>query len=884
MPHDTAKTRAPQGVFPYLSRRDALQWGATSLTGAAATFPAEGHAPEVAPSYTQTVGDGQLHIYAISNRAIRVRFAKDGVLPPSPTLLSHKVVPLAGQARTKDSVTLDLRQIKCRIKTSDGTLSFFDAAGKPLLRELPDARHLVSSTVQGEATFIATQEFHSPSDERLYGTGQFQDGFLNLRGLSRRLTQVNTQISLPFLLSSKGYGLLWHNAGMVELNPGDRTVVPDRVAYDAKSAAVNVTTTAGTANITRNLAAFEGTFDVPQSGRYSFLLDVGQAMANKHYVEIDGKVLTDVASLWLPPTTSFFAELATGLHKLKIIGDAKDRPSLRFALVRDATVLCSPVADAIDYVVIAGPSAEDIIAEYRRLTGHAPMMPKWAYGYIHCRERYKSSEEILANVREFRSRKIPMDVIVQDWQYWGKYGWNAMRFDEADYPDPAGLIASLHSMKTRFMLSVWSKVDQQSDLGKSLAARGCFIPDTTWIDFFDKRAAGLYWGAMSHQLLSLGVDAWWQDATEPENDDLVGRKTAAGIGNKVRLQYPLEVSRTVYEGQRRDAPDRRVMILTRSAFPGQQRFASATWSGDIGCDWDTLKRQIPAGLNMMAAGYPYWTVDAGGFFRPGNSQYTDPAYHELFIRWLQYATFLPLMRVHGYQSQTEPWRYGEDVERRARALIEWRYRLLPYIYSNAAAVTRKGSSLMRPLVMDFADDAKALDQTHSYMFGKALHIAPVFRAGVSQWDVYLPQTKGGWYDFWTGEHRDAGATHVVDAPLDRVPVHARAGSILPIGPVVQSTADGDGRGITLKVFAGSDGTFDLYEDEGTNYRYEKGKFSTIRVHWNNKARTLSLATRSGSFRGMLDHRTFEVELVERNVPPKTISTIQYDGGPRTVML
>ncbi len=886
MQHRRSKDHEPMGRYPNVSRRDALQWGATGLAGATVALSANGYAQEVAPSYTLGLEGGQLCIYALGNRAIRVRFAQSHALPPSPMLLSGKGVSFTGRTRTRDSETLVLPHIRCTVKTNDGTLTFFDATGKTILSELPGARRLAPSTVHGEATFVASQGFFSPSDERLYGTGQFQDGFLNLRGLSRRLTQVNTQISLPFLLSSKGYGLLWHNAGMVDLNPGDRTVVPERVAYDAKAAAVSVTTTAGAANITRNLAAFERTFDVPQNGRYGFQLDVGQAMANKHYVEIDGVAVVDAASLWLPPTTSFFAELSAGPHTLRIIGDSKDRPSLRFALVRDATVLRSPVADAVDFVVIAGPSAEDIIAEYRRLTGQAPMMPKWAYGYIHCRERYKSSEDILANVQEFRRRNIPMDVIVQDWQYWGKYGWNAMRFDEADYPNPRAMIADLHGMKTRYMLSVWSKIDPKSDLGKALAVRGCFIPDTTWIDFFDTRAADLYWGAMSHRLLSLGVDAWWQDATEPENDDLVGRKTAAGLGEKVRLQYPLQVNRTVYEGQRRDAPDRRVMILTRSAFPGQQRFASATWSGDIGCDWDTLKRQIPAGLNMMAAGYPYWTVDAGGFFRPGNSQYTDPAYHELFIRWLQLAVFLPLMRVHGYQTQTEPWHYGEAVERQARALIEWRYRLLPYIYSTAAAVTHKGSSLMRPLVMDFADDPMALDQTHSYMFGKALHIAPVFRAGISKWDVYLPTNQGGWYDFWTGEHRDGGTTHAVDAPLDRIPVHARAGSIVPLGPVVQSTPEATGHDLAIRVFAGADACFDLYEDEGTNYGYEKGAYTVIRFDWRDRTRRLRISAPHGRYPGMVEQRIFRLSVVDANKPeldrPETL--VRYAGKAKQIVL
>jgi alpha-D-xyloside xylohydrolase len=829
-----------------------------------------------APSFSQSLPDGRLDIYALSARAFRVRYSRGQQTAASTILLSDKTIELTGRDETATDTVLRLPHIRCRVRKGNGSLSFFDGDGALLLEELAGTRHLTASKVQGLDTDIAAQGFASPTDERLYGTGQFQDGFLNLRGLSRRLTQVNTQISLPFLLSSKGYGLLWHNTGMADLNPLDKTISPVRVPFEGGSATVSVTTTVGSAEVKRSFAAFEGPFEISVPGKYGFQLDVGAPMASKHYVEIDGKVVADFTNFWLPPTTSFFAELQAGKHSVRVIGDTKDNPSLSFARVKDATILRSPVSTGVDYIVIAGPAHEDIIAEYRNLTGHAPMMPKWAYGYIHCRERYRSSDEILANTREFRTRKIPMDVIVQDWQYWGKYGWNAMRFDEADYPDPAGMIGDLHKLNTRLMVSVWSKVDPASDVGKILTNRNCYIPGTTWVDFFNSDSAAAYWGAMSHRLLSLGIDSWWQDATEPENDDLAGRKTAAGPGETVRLQYPLYVNRTVYEGQRHDAPDRRVMILSRSAFFGQQRFSSATWSGDIGCDWETLKRQIPAGLNMMAAGYPYWTVDAGGFFRPGNSQYTDPTYHELFLRWLQYAGFLPLMRVHGYQTTTEPWHYGPEVEARTRAIIELRYRLLPYIYSMASQVTRKGSSLMRPLVMDFADDPAALDQAHSFMFGKAIHVAPVLKPGVKTWKVYLPKNNGGWHDFWTGEHRAGGAYYDVDAPLDRIPLHVRAGAIVPLGPVVQNTVEADGRGIILHVYGGADGTFELYEDEGTNYNYEKGQFSTIQCVWRNDTRELTISKRQGSFPGMLERRTFTVSLVGPGQEARNTS-VDYTG-------
>jgi alpha-D-xyloside xylohydrolase len=367
----------------------------------------------------------------------------------------------------------------------------------------------------------------------------------------------------------------------------------------------------------------------------------------------------------------------------------------------------------------------------------------------------------------------------------------------------------------------------------------------------------------------------------------VGRRTAAGRGERVRLAYPWHVTRTVYEGQRQALPSQRVMILTRSAFPGQHRHAAATWSGDIGNDWDTLKRQIPAGLNMAAAGYPYWTVDAGGFFRPGDGQYTDKAYHERLIRWFQYATFLPLQRVHGYMTDTEFWRYGDRVETVARQYLELRYRLLPYLYSVAHEVHAKGGAIMRPLVFDFPQDPQALDQAHSYLFGRALHVAPVFAPEVSSWPVYLPQSPGGWVDFWTGERRAGGRTHEVPSPLERVPLHLRAGTILPLGPVLQSTAEATGELIDLHVVPGRDGVFELYEDGGLDNAYEKGGFSVIRLSWDDRRGVLKLSSRHGRFDGMLKTRRFRLHRVCPGEPPlqsAPLREVVYTGHATEVRL
>jgi alpha-D-xyloside xylohydrolase len=835
--------------------------------------------------------EGTVEISSLSHRALRVR-----ILPPrtAATAPPASLMLLPGLDRppmkTRQGVgkmEFELPGIRCEVDEATGTLRFFDGKGKLLLSEAPDSRSLTPSRLGDEPVFIAEQGFKSPAGERLYGTGCFQDGAMDLRGLPRRLTQVNTQISLPFVLSSRGYGLLWHNNGMAELNPPQERVALNRVGTDGKTELVDVTTTTGNAQVERKGVSYEGVFRTGSAGRYAFLLDVGRGMGSRHSVEIDGKSCVEMANQWLPPTVGFVVELPAGEHRVRVNAEEQDKPSLHFGPARARTTWRSPVAEAIDYIVIAGPSADEVMEGYREITGATPMLPRWAYGYIHCRERFRSSQEIVDTLREFRRRKLPVDVMVQDWQYWGRHGWNAMRFDEAHYPDPAALVRDVHGLNARLMLSVWAKIARDTELGRATAAARHYIDGTDWVDFFDPKAAAFYWQQQRDRLLSLGIDAWWQDATEPENDDLVGRKTAAGRGERVRLAYPFHVTRAVYEGQRQAQPDQRVMILTRSAFPGQQRHASATWSGDIGNDWDTLKRQIPAGLNMAAAGYAYWTVDAGGFFRPGDGQFTDKAYHERFLRWFQYATFLPLQRVHGYMTDTEFWRYGEQVEAVSRQYLELRYRLLPYLYSVAHEVHAKGAPIMRPLVFDFPDDPQALDQAHSYLFGRALHVAPVLAPDVSSWPVYLPQSAGGWVDFWTGERRAGGRTHDVPSPLERIPLHLRAGSILPLGPVLQSTAEATGEVIDLLIVPGRDGAFDLYEDDGQGYAYEKGGFSVIGMSWDDQRGVLKLAPRRGSFDGMLKTRRFRLHRIGPGQPPLQSAPLQelvYTGGGTEVRL
>ncbi len=590
---------------------------------------------------------GLLVLKPMGKNVIRVQFSLSVIDENASLVFTEKVATPAFTVNESDSeLTLATAKMSVVVNRTTGALKFLDAQGKLLLAEEAGGRSLVPSTVQGEPTVIARQHFASPTDEFIFGTGQFQDGYMNIKGLTRRLTQVNTQISIPFIYSSKGYGLLWHNYGLTDFNPANTKVELSPVSSSGESITVEITTTEGTKKEVRQQAGFGGTFKVEKAGRYAVLLDVGQKMARKHSVIIDNKEIISFANYWLPPTASTFVDLEAGEHTVLINGDKNDKPTFFIRLTSNETVFQSPVSEGIDYVVFAG-KADEAIASYRQLSGAAPLMPIWSLGYIHCRERFRTQDEILQNTNEFRNRKLPMDLIVQDWQYWGKYGWNAMQFDEKDYPDPAKMVDSLHTLNTKLMVSVWSKVDPKCEVGKEMTAKNFYIPNTQWIDFMNPDAAACYWKNFSSRLLKpYKIDAWWQDATEPENDDLVGRKVINGStpGEKLRNIYPLFVTKTVYEGSRNDVPEKRVCILTRSAFSGLQRYASATWSGDIGHDWETLRRQIPAGLNYVITGLPYWTTDCGGFFRPAN-QYTDTTYHERFLRWFQYATFCPLQRV-----------------------------------------------------------------------------------------------------------------------------------------------------------------------------------------------------------------------------------------------
>ena len=531
----------------------------------------------------------------------------------------------------------------------------------------------------------------------------------------------------------------------------------------------------------------------------------------------------------------------------------------------------SEVGKAVDYYFMFGPTADGVIQDYRELTGAAPMMGRWLWGFWQCKERYASQKELIDVVTEYRKRGVPIDGVIQDWQYWKLDTWGSHEFDSTRYPDPAAMVKTLHGMNAHVLISVWPKFDLVTQNFKELEHAGAFyspmLPSVypkgqqKWYDPFNRNGRRIYWKQISKRLFKLGIDGWWLDATEPELSGKWGEfrtfRTAAGPGATAFNAYPLMTTTGVYEGQRAETDEKRVCILTRSAYAGQQRNAAITWSGDIRGNWDVFAKQIPAGLNFSISGIPYWNTDIGGFF---GGKTTDKKYQELFTRWFQFGAFNPMFRVHGSGVGKELWRWDEPTQKIWETYVRLRYRLLPYIYSVSWQVTSAGGTMMRPVMMDFANDPNALDVGDQYLFGPGVMVSPVTREGATSRSVYLPG-QNAWYDFWTGKREAGGRRVEAAAPIQTMPLYVRAGAIVPLGPVVQYVAEKPADPIEVRVYRGADGEFTLYEDEGDNYNYEKGAHATVLLTWNEAAGTLTIGARKGKFPGMLKERTFRVVFV-----------------------
>ena len=584
----------------------------------------------------------------------------------------------------------------------------------------------------------------------------------------------------------------------------------------------------------------------------------------------------------------------------------------------------SEVGECMDYYFMYGGNADGVIAQIRDLTGQAPMYPLWTFGFWQSRERYKSQQETMEVVDKYRELGIPLDGIIQDWQYWGpNSNWNSMNFDNPEFPDPQKMIDHVKKKNAKIMISIWASFGPDTNPYKDLEKINALFNFKTWpadggvkaYDAYNEKARDIYWEHLNKGLFSKGIDAWWTDSTEPDHLDGQERDfdipTAMGTYRSVVNAFPLMSNKGVYEHQRAVTSDKRVYLLTRCAFAGQQRYAANTWSGDVMCNWETFRKQIPTGLNFSLSGIPYWNTDIGGFFNwPYHGGAENKAYHELYTRWFQYGTFLPMQRSHGSGVKKEIYNLGKKgdwVYDSEEKYINLRYALLPYLYSTGWQVTDNAGSFLRALFMDFNEDKKVHTISNQYMFGKAFLVTPVTRnmyvfSDKEQWkdpyedfsktgtqDVYLPKgTK--WFDFWTGEVLNGGQMVTKEVPIDIIPLYVRAGSIVPFGPKVQYSTEKKWNNLEIRIYPGADGEFVLYEDENDNYNYEKGVYSTIKFTWDDANRTLNIADREGTFPGMLKSRKFNIVVVDKEngtgsaQSTKFTKSVSYGGKKKSVKL
>ena len=573
------------------------------------------------------------------------------------------------------------------------------------------------------------------------------------------------------------------------------------------------------------------------------------------------------------------------------------------------------IDDQMDFYFIYGPEFDQIIRSYRDLTGKAPMLPKWAFGSMQSRERYKTQEELIDVVKEYRKRQIPLDCIIQDWQSWPGSLWGQKSLDPERYPDPEGMMEQLHSMGAHLMISIWPIMQPGGQDHAEMMEKGFLLGNRANYDAFNSEARKLYWKQAFDGLFSKGIDAWWCDCTEPFEADWKGElkpepelRLMINTGEAKKYldpefinAYSLMHSKGIYEGQREATENKRVVNLTRSAYAGQHRYSTITWSGDISANWETLRKQIPAGLNFCATGEPYWTLDIGAFFvrrTEGlwfyDGDYDDGCedlgYRELYVRWFQYGAFLPIFRAHGTDTPREVWRFGEPGSVFYDTLVNFihlRYRLMPYIYSLAGRTTHDDYTMLRMLAFDFRDDANTYNISDQYMFGPSLLVNPVTRpmyyesgsrelAGTEKLrSVYLPEGCG-WFDFWTGEQYEGGQYIDAEAPLEIMPLFVKSGSIIPLGPKVQHTGEGVNAPYELRIYPGSDGEFIMYEDEGDNYNYEKGAYAEYRIRWSDSGRQLIFEDRAGSFDGMVNERIFNIVIVDKNHGTGIDETVTFD--------
>lgn len=808
--------------------------------------------------------------------------------------------------------------------------------------------------------------FDSPADEAFYGLGQHQSEELNMKGRNEDLFQYNTKVSVPFVVSNRNYGLLWDSYSYCRFGQPTDYLQLNRAfrLYDKQGEAGHLTGTY-TDKKGRQLVRSEDSLyyeydlpgkykcaDAPDNGGIKnlpagFGLD-GATVVYEGFIEpIDAELAISLRQFilyyagyvkvyigdslvvperwrtaWNPNSYKFEARVPVG-KKTPLRIEWKPDGGVSYCGLRVAAPQagCQPLsiwsemARDMDYYFIAGGSLDEVIAGYRTLTGRAPVYPKWALGYWQSRERYKTSGELEQTLQEFRNRHLPIDNIVQDWNYWPEDQWGSHQFEATRFPHPQAMIDSVHQLHGRFMISVWPKFYCNTDNYKELDHHGWMYHQAVaddihdWVgpgyvgSFYDAYSDGarkMFWRQMEESLYRLSVDAWWMDASEPNVRDctpLWYRKalcgpTALGTSTEYFNAYALVNAQAIYEGQRGQSASLahkdgngdgtpRVFLLTRSGFAGLQRYSTATWSGDIGTRWEDMRAQMTAGMNYSLSGLPFWGMDMGGFCVENRYVKAQRLYdksrvenedlrewRELQARWGQFGAFVPLFRAHGQWPLREPWHVAPDSHPAYRSFVFYdrlRYRLMPYLYSMAGWVHLSDYTLMRALVMDFGADRNVFDIKDQWMFGPSLMACPVSQYKARSREVYFPR-QCGWYDLYTGCHVSGGQRLTVEAPYERIPVFVPEGSIIPFGPAMEWSDEQPAELIQLYVYGGRDAQFTLYEDEGTNYNYERGRYATIDIRYDDAARTLTIGRRKGSFKGMLRQRRFNIVYITPDRP------------------
>ena len=888
-----------------------------------------------------------IKLEVISDKIIHVVASAEGAAetPLSLMIAEEQFKPAKfSVAQKADQVYVSTAALIVQASLKTGALEFKDVSGKTIL--LNGSKSLTPAIHNGESSYAVKQVFQVAPDEAFYGLGQHQNGTMNYRGKQVELLQYNTEVAVPFLVSSNNYGILWDNYSITRV--GDvRDYLPlSSLKLFSKEGCAGWLTATYTSKkdpssiyVTRpesvidysylkdqkkfpegykladGIVTWEGSFVSPFTGTHNFLTKYGGYIK----IWIDGKQVAEKwRQAWNPGTELTSVNLVKDKSYAIKIEWKPDGGESYIAMSwlsplpekeQNTLAFSSEAGDAINYYFIHGNNADEVISGYRSLTGKATMLPKWAMGFWQSRERYKTQDEIINTVKEFRERKIPLDNIVLDWSYWKEDQWGSQQFDETRFPNPEGMIKDLHEKyNTHFMISVWAKfyegIDTYNEFDKNgwLYKRNIIDGRLDWIgkgykntfyDAYNPAARKGFWNLLNKHLYSKGVDAWWMDASEPDihsNLDIASRKeimTPTYLGNSTKYfnAFPLQNAKGIYEGQRSTNPNDRVFILTRSAYAGMQRYAAATWSGDIGSRWEDFKAQIPAGINFSLSGMPYWTTDIGGFAvekRYENAKGEDlKEWRELQTRWYQYGAFTPLFRAHGQFPYREIFNIAPEKHPAYQSMLYYnklRYRLMPYNYSLVGKTYHHDFTIMRGLIMDFPDDKTVRNIDDQFMFGQALLINPVYQYGATQRDVYLPAGTN-WYDLYTGKQLTGGRKVTAEAPYERMPVYVKEGSIIPFGPALQYTSEKAADTLTLYVYTGTNAVFTVYEDEGTNYNYEKGDYSQIPLNYDENTKTLSIGNRRGNFPGMLKNRTFQVVWIT----PSTPLPLDFSSKPHQIV-